>query len=194
MPEPHRRREELLATAVASIRKLGPAVSMEQLAAEAGVAKPILYRAFGSKEGLYQAVADWFRDQLLLDVNATIEARLELGTFVHRLTDAVLRRVESDAAIYHFLMRRARMALSSTSSPPEADFVRRFGDAVADLMAAELVKARLDPAPAPVWAHGLVGFVGSVADWSLDHRDVPRGLVATWASDVLCHGFAPQLG
>ena len=52
------RREELLEAAVRVIRQDGAGASMRAVAAEAGCTKPILYRHFGDKSGLYQAVAD----------------------------------------------------------------------------------------------------------------------------------------
>src|SRR6266508_3048551 len=41
------RREELLDAAERAIRRIGPQASMEELAAEAGITKPILYSHFG---------------------------------------------------------------------------------------------------------------------------------------------------
>ncbi|HEU4481075.1 MAG TPA: helix-turn-helix domain-containing protein, partial [Actinomycetota bacterium] len=52
-----RRRIELLEAADRALRREGPLVSMNAIAAEAGVTKPILYRHFGDKGGLYQAIA-----------------------------------------------------------------------------------------------------------------------------------------
>ncbi|MFC7586737.1 TetR/AcrR family transcriptional regulator [Nonomuraea antimicrobica] len=52
------RRRALLDAADRVIMKEGPEVSMAAIAAEAGITKPILYRHFGDKHGLYQALAD----------------------------------------------------------------------------------------------------------------------------------------
>jgi AcrR family transcriptional regulator len=51
------RRTQLLEAAIACIRRVGADASMEQIAAEAKVTKPVLYRYFRDKGDLYQAVA-----------------------------------------------------------------------------------------------------------------------------------------
>ena len=50
------RREEFLAAAITVIRREGAGASMEAIAREAGVTKPILYRVFGDREGLLIAL------------------------------------------------------------------------------------------------------------------------------------------
>src|SRR5574341_720804 len=51
-------RRTLIAAAQRAIRKKGPAVSMDDIAAEARVAKPILYRHFGDRAGLARALGE----------------------------------------------------------------------------------------------------------------------------------------
>jgi len=52
-----RRRRELLEAADRVVLRDGPQASMNAIAAEAGITKPILYRHFGDKNGLYAALA-----------------------------------------------------------------------------------------------------------------------------------------
>ncbi|MEV1243105.1 TetR/AcrR family transcriptional regulator [Nonomuraea sp. NPDC050022] len=52
------RRKALLDAADRVILREGPEASMAAIAAEAGITKPILYRHFGDKSGLYEALAD----------------------------------------------------------------------------------------------------------------------------------------
>src|SRR5437870_2004883 len=59
------RREALLTAAIGGIRKHGPSASMDALAAEAGITKPILYRHFGDRAGLVKAIAERFADSLM---------------------------------------------------------------------------------------------------------------------------------
>src|SRR4051794_1843691 len=60
-----KKRIELLDAAIRAIRREGPGVSMGEMAAEAGVTKPILYRHFGAKGGLYHAIAERYATELL---------------------------------------------------------------------------------------------------------------------------------
>jgi len=194
--KPHPRRAELLAVAVEAIRSEGPAVSMQQIASIGSVTKPILYRAFGSKEGLYQAVADWFVGEFLSEVITAMDGadQVSLGQFIENTLDRVLARIEADANLYHFLMRRARMALTSAAPSADDDFLRRFGDVVANFMGAQLVNTGRDPAPAALWAHAVVGLINNSADWWLDHPEVPRSDVVAWLGPVLSDGFAGAIG
>ncbi|MEU1097709.1 helix-turn-helix domain-containing protein, partial [Streptomyces sp. NPDC005877] len=59
------RRRELLEAADRVVLRDGPKASMNAIAAEAGITKPILYRHFGDKGGLYRALAQRHTDALL---------------------------------------------------------------------------------------------------------------------------------
>ncbi|MBC7679270.1 MAG: TetR/AcrR family transcriptional regulator, partial [Pseudorhodobacter sp.] len=59
------RREALLAAADAVVQRDGASASMASIAAEAGITKPILYRHFGDKGGLYAALTERHTDRLL---------------------------------------------------------------------------------------------------------------------------------
>src|SRR6266511_236767 len=58
------RRLELLEAAIEVIRREGPTASMDEIAAQAGITKPIVYRYFGDRAGVYQALADVLRQRL----------------------------------------------------------------------------------------------------------------------------------
>ena len=68
-PSPARRgprtRTELLDAAERVVLRDGPSASMNAIATEAGITKPILYRHFGDKAGLYVALADRHIETLL---------------------------------------------------------------------------------------------------------------------------------
>src|SRR5690348_8052225 len=66
------RREELLAGAIKVIRRDGPLASMDAIAAEAGVTKPIVYRHFGDRDGLTQAVATQFAAELFAELRGAL--------------------------------------------------------------------------------------------------------------------------
>src|ERR671910_3007459 len=69
-----RRREELLDVADRVIQRRGVAVSMDEIASEAGITKPVLYRHFGDKDGLYKALTERYVDDLKLALKPAIEA------------------------------------------------------------------------------------------------------------------------
>ncbi len=193
-PEPNPgpdRRARYLAIAVESIREAGPAVGMEAIAARAGVTKPAVYRVFGSKRGLYQAVADWFIGEILADIDALITDQLPLEAFIAGTVDHVLDLIEHDVAVYQFLMRRARMELSSGGVHEQKDFLHQLGDAVTARMVIRLEAVGLDAGPAPVISHGVIGMINGVADWWITQPDIDRTAVVAIVTSVLWQGFAP---
>jgi AcrR family transcriptional regulator len=68
------RRKELLEAADRVVLRDGPGASMNAIAAEAGITKPILYRHFGDKDGLYRALAARHTDALLSALRAALDA------------------------------------------------------------------------------------------------------------------------
>lgn len=68
------RRRELLEAADRVVLRDGPQASMNAIAAEAGITKPILYRHFGDKGGLYRALAKRHTDALLSALRAALDA------------------------------------------------------------------------------------------------------------------------
>ena len=57
-------RDELLAAAMRVIRTDGPDVTMDDIAAAAGVSKPIVYRNLGDKDALVVALSEIFVERL----------------------------------------------------------------------------------------------------------------------------------
>ncbi len=188
---PDDRRATLLAIATQTIRADGAAVGMEQIAAAASTSKAAIYRVFGSKRGLYQAVADQFISGILDDIDALIRRPGSLEAFVAGIVEAVVTRIEADGALYQFLMRRARLELSSAAASGEGDFLRQFGDQITERIAIRLERIGLDPAPAPVIAHAVSGMINGVVDWWLDHPEVDRTTVVAVLTALLWSGFAP---
>ena len=69
------RRALLLAAADRVVQRDGPDASMNVIAAEAGITKPILYRHFGDKGGLYRALAQRHIEELLERLRAALVTR-----------------------------------------------------------------------------------------------------------------------
>ncbi len=57
-------RAEIVDAAFRAIDRLGPAVSLREIAEEAGTAKPKIYRHFADKSDLFQAIGERMRDML----------------------------------------------------------------------------------------------------------------------------------
>ena len=84
------RRQRLVQDAVRAIRAHGPGVGMDEIAAQAGTSKTVLYRHFGDKAGLYAAVVESVHDFILRTLPLDEASALEPRELVITLADAYL--------------------------------------------------------------------------------------------------------
>src|SRR2546421_4927725 len=98
------RGRQLLEAVLAVISREGPTVSMERLAAELGVTKPVLYRYFEDRAGLYHAVAQATLARLMADLRAALAQPVEPRQLLTEVIDAYLSFIEREPQLYRFLM------------------------------------------------------------------------------------------
>lgn len=182
------RREQLLAAADRVVQREGSAASMNLIAAEAGITKPILYRHFGDKGGLYRALADRHIEQLLDRLRAALVTRGGLRARTYATVEAYLAAVEEQPQVYRFLLERAAVEEPDVRGRV-VGFVRRFGDELAVGIGNEPELGEVDPQRAVVWAHAIAGMVQATGDWWLGHPDVPRQVVVDELVALLWEGF-----
>lgn len=96
------RREQILAAATQAFARAGfVATSLDDVAAEAGVTRVILYRHFESKTGLYQAVLDRVCTQLASYVSEPV------GEFTGSSIDGLLAAAAAEPAGFRLLFQHA---------------------------------------------------------------------------------------
>lgn len=163
---------------------------MNAIAAEAGITKPILYRHFGDKGGLYRALARRHTDGVLDACRTAIDSVTERRDRVEATLDAYLAAIEAHPQVYRFLMHPAdedngdgdRRFGNGPHVPP---LLRRLGEELA-----EVIAGRLDPGPdgglaARVWGHGIVGMMHAAGDRWLAERPCPRQELVRHIADLL---------
>ena len=195
-----------------AIRKHGARVGMDEIAAEAGTSKTVLYRHFQDKAGLYAAVVASVDERILRDLTAAVGigaagASPSPETLMGSVVDTYLQLVERDPEVYRFVVVRPLLdptmeprstmpATGSSEGPPDpvAGITGRIGDHVAALVGAQLQRVGHDPAPAQAWGHGLVGLVRAVADRWVDEADpVPRAELVRQVTELTCGGLTAAL-
>jgi AcrR family transcriptional regulator len=182
-----KRRLELLDAAVVAIRREGPAVSMEVIAAEAGVTKPIIYKHFGDRSGLADAIGERFGTELVGALQQALSRTdLEPEELLRSTVDTYLEFVEREPQLYRFMI--------STVGPGDggigqAGLVLAVGQRVAVVLGEQLRSAGRDSGPAEAWAFGIVGMVHLAGDWWLDRRTLTRERLADYLSSLLWHGL-----
>ncbi|MBO1419620.1 helix-turn-helix domain-containing protein, partial [Streptomyces sp. FH025] len=94
------RREQLLNAADRVIQRDGPSASMNAIAAEAGITKPILYRHFGDRNGLIGALTERHTSGLLAAIRAALAEPLERRDRVEHVLDTYLAGIEARPQVY----------------------------------------------------------------------------------------------
>lgn len=179
-------RQDLLDAADRVVQRDGPAASMAAIAAEAGITKPVLYRHFGDKSGLYAALAARHTELLLADLRAALTARGTRRERVERTVDAYLSAIERQPQVYRFLVHSDEAAGAQSSV---RSFTRRLAGLLAEGIAAETGGP---PLRAQVWAHGIVGMVQAAGDWWLDTSQAPRRRMVAELSALLSGAYGWQ--
>jgi AcrR family transcriptional regulator len=185
------RRRALLEAADRVIQRAGPAASMAEIAAEAGISKPILYRHFGDKSGLYQALAERHTRKLIEGIRTEFSRTDSVRARTQSTIDTYLATISANLHLYRFLMHRASAEDAATHSAMST-MIRDVSQELAEVMIAE---GRLvDRDRAYVWGHAVVGMVQTAGDWWLDHPDVSRETVVDSLTDLILGGLPAAAG
>lgn len=182
------RRSALIQAAVDVIRRDGPGVSMDQMAAEAGVTKPILYRHFGDRAGLVKAIAEYTYERIDTGLGEALQADVSPRDLVSSTIDVYLRFIESDPELYRFLVHRTIVELGDPGAVL-SDYIARVGRQVALVLGEELRAAGLDSGPAEPWAFGIVGMVHSAGDWWMERGTMPRSRLTEYLTTLVYEGI-----
>ncbi len=183
-----RKRQRLLEAAIGVVRREGPAVSMREIAHEAGVTKPIVYRAFGDREGLTRAIADRFADELAADLQRAIDLADDDRGRVAGAINAYLAFIERDPAIIRFLITRSLEAVEETGVAMSG-FVRRVGQLITQAIAEAMRERGLDSGIAEPWAYAIVGAVHMAGDWWLERRTIRREWLVEYLTSLVWDGM-----
>jgi AcrR family transcriptional regulator len=182
------RREKLLEAAITVVRREGPGVSMDEIAREAGITKPIIYRAFGDRDGLTKAVADRFAAELAEALGAAIEQAPDDRSRVSRTIDVYLGFIEREPAIVRFLINRG-IERSDKDGVALSGFVSNVGQMITQAIG-EAMRARgLDSGAAEPWAYAIVGAVHLAGDWWLERRVMPRERLVEYLTALVWDGM-----
>ncbi len=178
------RRESYLDAAIAVISSEGPTASMEAIAQASGVSKPILYRHFGDREGLVEALAERFIGELAERLRVILTEGGPPRDLVRRSIDAYVSTIENDPSLYRFLTHRI---------PPRGAALSTLVDQLAAVIARNLSDglrlAGQDTAPARPWSYGIVGMVHLAGDDWVARPSMPRGELVDDLAELMWQGI-----
>ena len=159
------------------------AASMEEIAAAAGVSKPVVYEHFGTKENLYAEVVA--NEMAVLD--QTIRSALSLGRSRVRIEQAVL-------ALLTYIENNPEGFAIVSRDPGTAGgyetLLNNATESVTPILGDAFERAGFDSAVSVLYANSLVGMVAQTARWWLEKRSPDKEIVAAHIVNLCWNGLA----
>lgn len=178
-------RNHLLAAAETRIREDGPAVSLQSIAATAGVTKPTLYREVGDRDALVIALAERLAVRMQMAVAELVADATGPREGLRSLVAGYLAHAAQDRQLYLFV-----------TAGPGNDRVQQsllLADGAAQQFAQPIAAHRAangaDPEVALVWSYGLLGALHFVTLWWLRDQSADMNTVADQITQLLWSGM-----
>lgn len=162
------------------------ATSTEEIAARAGVSKPIVYEHFGGKEGLYAVVVDREMQSLLDRVTGVLTAG-HPRALLEQAALALLTYIEDETDGFRILVRDSPV-VSSTGT--FSSLLNDIASQVEYILAREFKARGLEPKLAGLYSQALVGMVALTGQWWLEVRRPKRTEVAAHLVNLAWNGLS----
>jgi AcrR family transcriptional regulator len=166
----------LLDAAERAIRRAGPSVSLDRIAAEAGVTKPVLFAHVGDRRAIVRALAERLLQRIDLAGKAAIAAA---PPGRDALTAMIRASLETQAAHRHLYAFVNGASGGDLTLAHTLEFARRSATPIVEATATARARVGVDPAPAQAWGYAIVGALHMVGLW--------------WLNDPAAEIGAPQL-
>jgi AcrR family transcriptional regulator len=181
------RREQLLDIGRRLFAERGlDGTSIEEIAARAGVSKPVVYEHFGGKEGLYAVVVDREVGRFLEMATRVLSGEDTMLKFEVAAV-SLLRYIEDNADGFRILVR------DSNPTAGSGTFASLISDVASQVeyILGDVLKTRgYDPKLAPMYAQMLVGMVAFTGQWWLDARKPEIEVVAAHLVNLAWNGLS----
>ena len=179
-------RELVLDAAERVIRRDGSGVSLETIAFEAGVTKPIVYARVGGRTDLANALAERLSDRLVAAARTAIDGRPYGREMLAALIAANLTTVAEQRELFLYVTGgtsdetpKRTLYLAERSTVPMAQQLARWR-----------TKQGLDPAVAVPWAYAVIGMLQLTSLWWLTDSDRSAEQLADHLAELLWSGLS----
>ena len=150
------RRNELVDGTLEAIRRRGSNVSMDEIAAEIGVSKTVLYRYFVDKNDLTTAVMMRFAQTTLIpNMAAALSSNLDGYDLTREIIRVYVETVAAEPEPYQFVMANN----SASKSKAIADSEQIIARMLAVMLRRRMVEVGMDTGGVEPWAYHTVGGV-----------------------------------
>jgi AcrR family transcriptional regulator len=181
------RREQLIAVSRSLFASRGyEGTSVEEIAAQAQVSKPVVYEHFGGKEGLYAVVVDREVRTLLDGIRSSLTSGRQ-RELIEQAAMALLDYIESNTDGFRILARDSSVGSTSGSF---ATILGDIASQVEGILSDEFKRRGLDPRTAPMYAQMLVGMVALTGQWWLGERRPKKAEVAAHLVNLAWNGLS----
>ncbi|MEV0249252.1 TetR/AcrR family transcriptional regulator [Nocardia sp. NPDC050712] len=164
------RREELVDGTLAAIRKRGSNAGMDEIAAEIGVSKTVLYRYFSDKNDLVHATMQRFIETTLMP---RVYGAINLDAAEYDLVRSALAEyvgtVDEDPEVYRFIMGNGSGDQSSL-----AEFEKLFAEVVSTVIIDRGRAHGAETEGALLWSYVLVGGIQLATHWWTTDKTMSR--------------------
>jgi AcrR family transcriptional regulator len=185
------RRAAMVQAAMDAVRTRGPGVSVAEIAAAAGITKPVLYRHFTDRADLQRAVGQEAAALLMGRITPTFSAHGDPRGVLRAMIDAFLGGIEDEPELWRFVVHHP------VERAPGAEIVddarAEIAAGLTAVLAEQLRGAGRATDGATVWAQGLVGMVQSAGDWWLDRRPMSRAALTDHLTAIIWGGLSAVL-
>lgn len=178
-------RERMLDAAERAIRRDGAGVSIDAIAREAGVTKPIVYAQVGKRSELSDALAQRLAHRLIEAASDAMSKRRTPRTRLVAMIRSTLETLAEHRELFLFVtggvsedMPQRTLFLAAQSAKP-----------IAEQIAAARSAEGLDPSVAVAWSYAIVGLLNMVSLWWLTESAEPAGRVAEHLAELLWPGL-----
>lgn len=178
-------REHVLDAAERVIRRDGAGSSLEAVAVEAGVTKPIVYDRVGGRADLADALAERLSDRMVLATRTALAGETLSQMGLTRFIEANLRTVADHRELFLYVTGGSteqtalgRLSLAERSTTPLTKTLAVWRSGI-----------QQDPGVAEAWAFGIVGMLQMVSQWWITQDDRSAAEVAGQISELLWNGL-----
>jgi AcrR family transcriptional regulator len=178
-------RDILLDAAERVIARDGNGASLDDIAAEAGVTKPVVYARIGSRAELSNALAERLADRIISRASQEIASRHFDHAALVAFFRATLETIGDNRELFLYVSRGS----ADDTAERALYLARRSAEPLTEFLVRWRRRHGQDASVADPWAYAIVGMLNVVSLWWVDQPGRPGSEVAEQLADLVWPGL-----